>query len=107
MAMTMESHLVTQFFSSATVFRGDMIDLNGVSILEEQFTPSALPLLFLQEFGLGATEKRVLPQPCTPVQKISVVGAGSSLHFGVSLNCGANIGPQTGSSIREGPVLAT
>jgi len=101
--MTMECKLVTQFFPAAITFRGDVIDFNGVSILEEQFTPSALPLLLLLEFGLGATEKRVFSQPCTPVQQISVIGAGSSLHFSVSLDFGAIMGPQFGSSIREVP----
>ena len=47
MAMSMEGKLVTQFFPAATIFRDEVIDFNGVSILEEQFTPSALPLLFV------------------------------------------------------------
>jgi hypothetical protein len=54
MAMTMECHLVTQFLSPATMLRGEVIDFNSISILEEQSAPSALPLLFVQELGLVA-----------------------------------------------------
>ncbi len=67
MAMTMECQFIAQFFSAPKVFRGEVIDFNGVSILEEQSTPSAFPLLFVQEFGLGAPQKRVVAQSCTPV----------------------------------------
>jgi len=45
--MAMQRTLVAEFFTAAFTFRGDMVDLDEISILEEKFTPSAFSLLFL------------------------------------------------------------
>ena len=49
-AMPMESKSVTDLIPSAFTFGSDVIYLKEISILEQESTPTALPLLFLKEF---------------------------------------------------------
>jgi len=45
--MAVKRKLVAEFFTTAFTFRGDMVNLDLISILEEKFTPPAFSLLFL------------------------------------------------------------
>jgi hypothetical protein len=49
MAMSMQCKLVAQFLSSALAARGDVINLDDVSVSKEQLTPSAFSSLLLKE----------------------------------------------------------
>jgi hypothetical protein len=48
-AMPMKRKSVADLISSAFTFGSDVIHLKEISILEQESTPSALPLLFLKE----------------------------------------------------------
>jgi hypothetical protein len=50
MAMSMERKSVADLISSAFAFGSDVIYLKEIPILEQESTPTALPLLFLKEF---------------------------------------------------------
>jgi hypothetical protein len=103
MAMSMECTFVAEVFTPSIPFRSDMIDFNVIPILKKESTPFAFPLLLVQEFGSGATEKRMVSQPCTPVPFVPVIWACGSLHFGMPLDFGSVVSPEFGSSIGEGP----
>jgi len=45
--MAVKRKLVATFFTTTFTFRGDMVNLDLISILEEKFTPPAFSLLFL------------------------------------------------------------
>ncbi len=47
-AVSMERAFVTKFFPASFTFRGDMIYLNTVSILEKESTPAAFSFLLLE-----------------------------------------------------------
>jgi hypothetical protein len=49
MAMAMERTFVAQFFPSTKVFGENVINFSLISVSEEEFTPSALSLLFLEK----------------------------------------------------------
>ena len=46
-AVSMQSTLVAEFFTTTLTFWGDMIDFYLILLPKEKFTPSAFSLLFL------------------------------------------------------------
>jgi len=50
-AVSMESHEVTQFVASSLILWGNMVDFHTVSVSESQFTPATFSLLLLEESG--------------------------------------------------------
>src|SRR5882724_5171891 len=87
-AMPMECELVTEFFPASFTFRGNMIDLNKISFVELQFTPTTFPGLLLQEFRFGLVHHGMHFEPLTPIQQVSVVGASCSSYLPVSPDFG-------------------
>jgi hypothetical protein len=49
--MSGKSTFVAEFFTTAFTFRGDMVNLDLITVLEEKFTPSAFSLLLLSQFS--------------------------------------------------------
>ena len=47
-AVSMKSHFVTHFFSPSLASWSEMVDFNVVLVFEEESTPTALSLLFLE-----------------------------------------------------------
>jgi hypothetical protein len=80
-AVSMERQLVTEFFSSAQAGGEDMVDFDQVSVFEEQSTPAACSLLFLQQLSQRPSEEGVLFEPGAPIQQVSIIGAGSPPHL--------------------------
>ncbi len=85
-AMAMKDAFVTQFFPSAQASRCNVIDFHSILIFEEQFTPLTFPFLFSKQDPQCSTKHVVVAESLTPVQKVSVIWASSSLHFDVSLD---------------------
>jgi hypothetical protein len=50
-AVAVKSTFVAEFFTTLLTFWGDMIDFDLIFLPKEQFTPSALSLLFLSQFS--------------------------------------------------------
>jgi len=50
-AVSMQSHLVAEFFAPTLAFRCDVIDLDTIVFSKEEFAPSAFSLLFLEQFS--------------------------------------------------------
>src|SRR5260370_23651021 len=48
--MAVKRKLVAEFFTTTFTFRGDMVNLDLISILEEKFTPPAFSFLFFYQF---------------------------------------------------------
>lgn len=92
-AMAMECKFVTQFFPSSLTSGRNMIDFNHISIFEMQVAPAAFSGLLLQKLALDAADEVVFAESLTPIQQISVIGAGGSLHFDMSLNRGLRVIP--------------
>src|SRR6266566_5208674 len=59
MTVPMKRTFVAEFVPSACAFGNDVIDLNVVLILEEEFTPTTFPLLLLKQFTQCSTQHRV------------------------------------------------
>src|SRR6266568_9638683 len=93
-AMTMESPFVAELFPCAEAFGGDVVYLNHVSILKEQPAPAAFSFLFLEEFPQRSTQQVVLAESLTPIQQISIIGGGLTLHFHVPLDMREAVCPQ-------------
>jgi hypothetical protein len=106
MAMSMKQTFIAHFFSSSLAFRSNMVNFQEIVIFEVQSTPSACPCLFLQEFAFDATQQVMFAEPLTPVDQVSVIWAGRSLDFDMTLNMGLWVVPQGGFSIREGPTFS-
>src|SRR5262245_44187424 len=85
-AVSMEHTFVTEFFPASFTVRGHMIYLNNVSILEKESTPAAFSCLFLKQFSQCPTKQIVVAEPLTPIKQISIIRAGRSPHFDVSLD---------------------
>jgi hypothetical protein len=83
-----------------------MVDLNHVSLLEMQFAPSAFSCLLLQELAFDATQKVVFAESLTPIDEISVVGAGRSFDFDMPLDMGLRVSPQGDVLVSEPPTVA-
>ena len=64
----------------------DVINLQNILISKVQFTPSALPLLFVKKFGFLHVHHGMCFQALTPVEQISIIRAGCSSYLFVSLN---------------------
>src|SRR5690554_3623809 len=105
MAMSMQCKLVAQFLSSALVARGDVINLDAVSVLEEQFTPSAFSSLLLKELSQRSIEHGVGSESLAPIQQIPIVGTGCSFDLGMPLDLGLVVLPEKRSSVGEDPPL--
>jgi hypothetical protein len=65
-AMSVKHTFVAQVFFSTLAFRRDVINLNDVSILKEEFTPSAFFALPLKEFSEHSIEHH--PDSCVVVE---------------------------------------
>ena len=72
----------------------EMIDFQDVSVFEVQFTPTAFPLLPLEQFRLDLMHHRMSLEALAPIQQVSVIRAGSFPHLDVSLNLGGTVHPQ-------------
>jgi len=68
MAMSMECEFIAQFFSTSFTFWGHVIDFYQVSILKEEFTPSAFSRLSLEKLAFGAVQHWVFAQSLAPVE---------------------------------------
>ena len=85
-AMSMKDAFVAQFFPSAETSGRNVIDFHNILIFEEQSTPLTFPFLFSKQDTQCSTKHVVVAESLTPVQKVSVIWASSSLHFDVSLD---------------------
>ncbi|GHO50436.1 hypothetical protein KSX_85990 [Ktedonospora formicarum] len=85
-AMAMKDAFVTQFLPSTEAPRRNVIDFHNVLIFEEQFTPLTFALLFSEQDSQCSTEHVMVAESLTPIQKVSIIWASCSLHFGVSLD---------------------
>ena len=83
-AMAMEKHLVAQVVVITILI--EVIDFHDVSVCKVQFTPPALPLLPLEQFRLGLMHQWMSLEALAPVQPVSIIRAGRSFHFGMSLD---------------------
>ena len=63
-----------------------MVDFHLIVILEEQSTPATFPSLLSEQNTQCSTKHVVVAESLTPVQKVSVIWASSSLHLDVSLD---------------------
>ena len=86
MAVPMKRTFVAEFVPSACAFGNDVIDLYVILIFEEESTPTAFSLLFLEEFAQRSTQHCVFFESCTPVEEVAVIWACRPSHFGVALN---------------------
>lgn len=105
-AMSMQCTFIAQFFASALAARGDMINLDDVSVLKEQFTPSAFSSLLLKELFQRSMKHRVDSESLTPIQQIPIVGTGCSFDLDVSLDLGLVVLPEQRSPVGEDPSLS-
>ena len=92
--VTMEDIFVAHLFPAANAFGDDMINLYFVSILQEESTPATFPLLHMEEFPQCSTKHIMGREAFTPIEKVAIIGANSSLHFDVPLSVGAGMPPQ-------------
>ncbi len=58
-----------------------MIDFPDISILEDQSTETAFPLLVFEELGQLPFDQRVVLESLTPIQKLSVIGASLTSYL--------------------------
>ena len=79
--MSVESELVAQFFSSSFTFGCDVIYLYEVPWSKVEFTPPAFSLLLLQKSCERSLEHWVMFESLTPIEHISVVGAGFPVYL--------------------------
>ena len=86
MTVPMKRTFVAEFVPSACAFGNDVIDLYVILIFEEESTPTAFSLLFLEEFAQSSTQHCVFFESCTPVEEVAVIWACRPSHFGVALN---------------------
>jgi hypothetical protein len=106
MAMPMEQAFVTEFFAAAFTLWGNVVDFNNIGILKEQLTPTASPLLFPQEHSLDAITQRMRFESLAPVEKVTIVRAGRSLDFDVSVDMCLSVFPQRRLLASELPTLS-
>src|SRR5258708_22151597 len=85
-AVTMECKFVADLLTPALASGGDVIYLNLISILEEQSTPAAFPLLFVQELTELPIQHGMTPEPLCPVKQVTIIRACLSLHFDMLLD---------------------
>ena len=76
-----------------------MVDLKQVSIFEEQSTPAAFSLLFLQQLSERPPEQGMFFEPGAPIQQVPIVWACSPFHFGISVDS------RIGVSMKRGPAF--
>ncbi len=50
-AVSVKGQLVAEFLTATLAFWGDVINFNLILVPEEEFTPSAFSLLFLEQFS--------------------------------------------------------
>ena len=93
-AVPMKEILVPQFFPSAEASRKQVIDFYPILIGEEQSTAPAFPLLFAEEQAQRSTHQVVILESLTPIPQVAIIRAGSSFHFGVSLDGRLGMVPQ-------------
>lgn len=86
MTVKMKREEIAQIILSPFTSGGDVVDFYSVSILKSKFTPSTFSLLFLEEPCELSIQHRVVFQPFTPIEKISIIRACSSFHFDMPLN---------------------
>ena len=86
MTVPMKRTFVAEFVPSACAFGNEVIDLYVILIFEEELTPTAFPLLFLEEFAQCSTQHWVLFESGAPVEEMAIVWTCRSPYFGVALN---------------------
>ncbi len=82
--MEMEEHQVTECIIAVILV--DMIHFHHVFLSKRQSTPSALPLLLLQELGSPGVHHGMSFQALAPIQQVAIVGAGRPSYLFMSLN---------------------
>jgi len=63
------------------VFGKKVINFHLISVLKKEPTPSALPLLFLEELGDSRRNFRVAAEPGAPVDPLPLERATTAFHF--------------------------
>lgn len=91
MAMAMKRKFVAQFFPSTEMFGENVINFYLISVSEEEFTPSAFPLLFLEKQSHCPAQNWSRRKSLAPVEEVSVVRAGRSFHFDMPSDLGVGV----------------
>jgi hypothetical protein len=86
MAMSVKRSLVTEFFTTALTFWGEMINFYLIFIPEEEFAPSAFSLLFLKEFSKRRLCQWVIFEPLGPVEQVTIKWAHLAFYLDVTLD---------------------
>ena len=89
--MLMECEFITEFFPASFTFRGDMIDLNKISIVKLQLTPTTFSCLLLQELALDAAQEVVAAESLTPIQQVSIIWARGAFDFDMPVDMGLRV----------------
>lgn len=106
MAMPVQEKFVAEFFPSAFTSGRNMIDFDHICVLEEQATPATFPFLLAQQGTLDPIEEGVRFQSLAPVEEITVIRTGCSLHFDMPLDMGLSVFPQRCLLVSEVPALS-
>ena len=72
--------------SPATALGDDMIDFHPITLREEQATLWALSVLSFQESGDAWRDFRMLPETCTPIHPIPIIGTARAMDLHVQSN---------------------
>ena len=95
MAVPMKSEKITECIGTPFTAGRDVIDLYQIALGKVQFTPTTFPLLLVQQGSQFALGERVrLLQSLGPIEQISIIGAGCSPHFDMSLDVCLWVFPQ-------------
>ena len=81
MTMSVENLAVAKSISSPLAFWHNMVDFPDISVLEDQSTEAAFPLLVFEELGQLPFHQRVVLESVTPIQKLSVIGASLTSYL--------------------------
>lgn len=93
--MEMDEHEIAQRI--VLVISVDVINLYYVIISNEQFAPSAFPLLFVKKFGFLRMHHGMCFQALTPVEQVSIIWAGRSSHLFMPLDCRISVKAEFGT----------
>ena len=58
-AMAMEGEEITEFICPSFTPRGDVVDLDQIALLKQQFAPTAFSLLFVEQGSQSAHGERM------------------------------------------------
>lgn len=95
MAVAMKESFVTQLIIGPISV--NMVNFHHVFIAEQQATLQTSPCLSLEKFCLLRRHHRVLHEPFTPIEKVSIIGTGGSFYFGMPLDFRPSVPPHHGS----------